>query len=75
MQSGKPLLLASMLLAATPILSACETMTGSGAIEPIQGADTFCSVAKPIMWSSRDTDETIREVKEHNAVYMRLCQG
>ncbi|QBX37208.1 hypothetical protein E4M01_05150 [Brevundimonas sp. MF30-B] len=63
-----------MLLAATPILSACATMTGSGAIEPIQGAATYCAVARPITWSSRDTDETIREVKEHNAVWSRLCK-
>jgi hypothetical protein len=54
-----------MLFSATPILSACET---------IQSADSFCAVAKPIMWSSRDTDETIREVKEHNAVWARLCR-
>lgn len=74
MPSRKPLLLALMLLAAMPILSACAKMTGSGGIEPVQGADTFCGVAKPIMWSSQDTDETIREVKEHNAVYVRLCR-
>lgn len=47
---------------------------GSGAIEPIQGADTFCAVGRPITWSSRDTEETIREVTEHNAVWARLCQ-
>jgi hypothetical protein len=74
MRSRKPLLLESMLLAATPILSACAKTMGLGAIEPIQGADTFCTVAKPIIWSSRDTDETIREVKKHNAVYVRLCR-
>lgn len=67
-------MLASMLLVATPILSACAKTTGCGAIEPIQGADTFSVVALPITWSSRDTDETIREVKEHNAVWTRLCQ-
>ena len=34
---------------------------------------SFCAVAKPIAWSDRDTDETIVEVKEHNAVGAALC--
>lgn len=58
----------------TLILSACATTTGSDAIEPIRGAETFCSVAQPIMWSVNDTDETLRQVKAHNAVWVRLCQ-
>lgn len=28
--------------------------------------DGFCSVAKPISWSKRDTPETVLEVKQHN---------
>lgn len=72
---AKPMLPASMLLCAMLTLNACGTTTGSDVIEPTVGADTFCRVAKPITWSSRDTDETIREVKEHNAVYVRLCGG
>lgn len=62
-----------MLGSAMLILSACATTTGSGATDPLPGADTFCRVAKPISWSSRDTDETIREVKAHNAVGKALC--
>jgi len=50
----------------------------SGATEapsPIAGAATFCQIAQPITWSSSDTDETIRAVKAHNAVYLRLCRA
>ncbi len=71
----KPMPRASMLLFVMLTLSGCGTTTGSAVIEPVAGADTFCRVAKPITWSSRDTDETIREVKAHNAVFARLCGG
>lgn len=53
------------------ILNGCATTTGSAAIEP--GADTFCRISRPISWSQSDTDQTIREVKAHNAVGVRLC--
>lgn len=56
-----------------PTLSGCATLTGSGETEPITGAATFCAIAEPITWSSRDTDATIAGVKEHNAVGVRLC--
>lgn len=36
-------------------------------------ASTFCAVAKPIYWSSKDTDDTIAQAKEHNAVGKALC--
>ena len=48
-------------------LTSCETPMAT------VGTDAFCSIAKPITWSVHDTDETIREVKEHNAVYTKLC--
>lgn len=51
-------------------ITGCKT-TDTVAIEP--GADTFCRIARPITWSTRDTPETAREVKEHNAAYKRLC--
>lgn len=55
-------------------LNGCASLTGSGVTEPpVVGANTFCAIAKPITWSARDTDETIRGVKEHNAVGIRLC--
>jgi hypothetical protein len=55
------------------LATGCATTTGSAAIEP--GADTFCRIARPITWSVSDTDATVREVKEHNAAYVRLCGG
>jgi hypothetical protein len=36
-------------------------------------ADSFCLIAQPISWSTKDTDSTIEGVKEHNAVGKRLC--
>ncbi len=35
--------------------------------------DTSCQAFEPIEWSGRDTDETIIQVREHNAVYDSLC--
>jgi hypothetical protein len=62
-----------VLLVSLSILLGCETMMGSGATEPV-AVDSFCAVAKPISWVVEDTDETIRQVKAHNAVWKKLCQ-
>lgn len=71
---GGPKRLALMLSAVTLILTACATTTGSVETStPPPAAETFCQIAKPISWSTKDTDETIRQVKEHNAVFLRLC--
>lgn len=35
--------------------------------------DTACQAFAPIEWSTRDTDQTIIQVREHNAVYDDLC--
>lgn len=46
-------------------LSSCVRMTGD-----------FCLVVKPISYSgSRDTQETIYQIRQHNAVYQELCGG
>lgn len=56
-------------------LSGCASLTGSGVTKPpVAGANTFCAIAKPITWSSRDTDLTIRDVKSHNATGVALCR-
>lgn len=60
-----------MLGFATLAIAGCQT-TGSAAIEP--GADTFCRIAKPITWSRLDSEATVREIKEHNAAWVRLCR-
>lgn len=56
-----------MLLALTACatLTGCATMTASGGTE--------CTRWRPIYWSKSDTDDTIRQVKEHNAVFKKLC--
>lgn len=50
-----------------PTLAGCATTTATGATE------VYCASAAPIRWSSADTDETIRQVKAHNAVGRTLC--
>jgi len=49
-----------------------------GSQTPIQGTNhaTFCQIGKVIKFSRlHDTEETIEQVKEHNAVYAKLCSG
>ena len=50
-------------------MGGCAMTMGSG------GTDApFCTVAAPIYWSTKDTDKTIGQVKEHNAVGKTLCK-
>ena len=75
--SSGPTRLASLLIVSTLILSGCGTTTGSDEIKgpppPAAPVNAFCEIAKTISWSTKDTDQTIREVKAHNAVYLALC--
>lgn len=48
------------------LLASCQT-TGSAALTTTDRA-AFCDVARPILWSARDTPKTIAQVKEHNAI-------
>ena len=57
------------MLSAT--LQSCATTTASSG--PTEAHAGFCDVAKPILWSARDSDETIEQVKEHNAIGAALC--
>jgi hypothetical protein len=52
-------------------LAGCARTTVSDA--PIETGAGFCAVAQPILWSPRDTDFTIEQVKEHNKVGAVLC--
>jgi len=64
------------LTCVTLMLTSCESLTaigGTDAPEPVAGAETFCAIARPITWSTRDTDQTILEVKSHNAAGRELC--
>lgn len=45
-------------------------MTPTGAIDPVTVA---CEAFRPVTYSSRDTEQTQLEVRQHNAVFTELC--
>lgn len=45
----------------------------SGCVPNMTAAYVYCEVEAPITWSTKDTDQTIAEVKSHNAVFKSLC--
>ncbi|WP_181183785.1 hypothetical protein [Prosthecodimorpha hirschii] len=56
-------------LGGTGPLAGAESPAGADKL----GRAAFCDVAEPIRWADQDTDATIAQVKEHNAVGVRLC--
>ncbi len=58
----------ALLLVPLPILTGCATTTASVGTDAVA-----CSAFEPIRWSKRDTEETIRQVKEHNAAWKTVC--
>lgn len=49
-------------------------LAGCGSTTNLSGPDaSFCSAARAIYWSSKDTDQTLAQVREHNAVGKTLC--
>lgn len=56
-----------ILLAGATLLVGCTTMTAT--------VGTECAAFKPISWSTKDTPETIAEVKAHNARRKAWCEG
>jgi hypothetical protein len=70
------------VVASAVILSGCETTTVSGVTNKTpeqQQREALCGtpekegILKPISWSQADTDQTILEAKQNNAVYKELC--
>jgi len=59
---------AALLLMPLLILAGCATTTASVGTDAVA-----CSAFEPIRWSNQDTDDTIRQVKEHNAAWGALC--
>lgn len=51
------------------LLAACEHTT----LTSVSSGATFCQAYKRITWSDKDTDETIAQIKETNAVHTALC--
>lgn len=52
-------------------LTSCVHTTHSS--DPSHVLDVACQAFQPITWSKQDTDDTLRQVKAHNAVYLTLC--
>lgn len=56
-------------------LATCMTTTGIDATDAHRAATLVaCTTFAPISWSTRDTDETVRQVKGHNAAYAETCK-
>ena len=58
----------------TPL--SCAKMTGGKGIEFVDFDERIiagCDGFKPITWSQNDTDETIIQVKQHNAIMSNFC--
>ena len=57
-----------LVVACVTTLTACgPTLTG--------GTDAACIALAPITFSSADTDETVAQVRGHNAAWRTLCDG
>lgn len=61
------------IFASLIVTCAAISLGGCSINTPGLFARTYCSVDKPITWSQKDTDRTIAEVKEHNAVHDSIC--
>ena len=72
--SCKPRMLLAPVLMLPLMLAGCVMTTGNA---EIKAAVTLvpCTGFRKISWSSKDTDQTILEVKEHNAAYKAICGG
>lgn len=69
MRSRRLWLLAKLSVATSPlILTGCAPTTVSSGTEA-----SFCGAARAIYWSTKDTDQTIAQVREHNAVGKSIC--
>lgn len=62
----------ALLLAITlpSILTACATTTTVSSAPTDRVA---CAVFQPIYWSARDTQKSVEQIKEHNAVGKAVC--
>lgn len=66
MKFAKPALMLAMLLT----LPGCVTAMGSSGTET---GKAICDQFRPLRWSDKDTDETIRQAKANNAVGKAIC--
>lgn len=66
LRGAKAVLSMAMLIALMMGLTACQTMD-------IVATDLSCDVFRPISWSKKDTVQTTKQVREHNAAWVSLC--
>lgn len=60
----------SVMMCGSLLLTSCETL------RMVTGAtDSFCHIYRPVELSRKDTDDTIRQVLEYNAVWDIQCGG
>lgn len=60
-----------LAVASLPVLlTGCATMTPTAgtSVSPL-----VCEAWRPVTWSSRDTDQTIREARANNAAWEAYC--
>lgn len=57
-------------------ISAVLLVGCQGRLMPTAGdaVSIFCATVQPIRWSTADTDLTIQQARELNAVYVELCR-
>jgi hypothetical protein len=68
--STKQIWLVVTVLLLTQSAVSCASRMVIDAIERAK----VCKIFAPIGWSSKDTDQTILEVKTHNAAWKRTCK-
>jgi hypothetical protein len=66
----KCVMLSALIL--LPTLNGCAPQIQT---PEIKSHASFCEIAKKITFSRlNDTEQTIKEIKEHNAVFAELCE-
>lgn len=70
------ILSASILLltsCANPMIPTAGINSAAGSATAELNHASFCQIARPITYSSRDTPPTLEEITEHNCVGHTLC--
>ena len=65
-----------VLLVLHPVLTGCQTArppTATVAIEE-RAEGWACLAFRPVSWSTRDTPETVEQIRGHNAVWDAVCK-
>ena len=56
------------------ILSGCASLTSLSGPKPTYNpVPVMCDIFVPIKWNKSDTDETLKQIKAHNGVWLQLC--